>query len=153
MVKLTHVVCLVGFADKVIEACQRIICLVCRGVANMLCLYIAVGAPTGLSPAPILDYARCTWIIFVMTYCCPCSCGSDSKYEGSCMLKRDAETMPDLLRPYLDRVELVAPVAMQTADWSEANSRPAEEFVEALRNQGLFRMLVPESLGGPGFNS
>ena len=69
------------------------------------------------------------------------------------MLKRDAETMPDLLRPYLDRVELVAPVAMQTADWSEANSRPAEEFVEALRNQGLFRILVSESLGGPGFNS
>jgi alkylation response protein AidB-like acyl-CoA dehydrogenase len=78
---------------------------------------------------------------------------SDSKTKGMCMLTQPAKPMADILKPYLDRVELVAPIAAETADWAEAHSQPAEEFVDALRNQGLFRLLVPESLGGPGFNS
>src|SRR5262249_40957415 len=50
--------------------------------------------------------------------------------------------------PYLEKVDAVAAVARTTADWSEASSRPADEFVEALRDADLFRLLVPRALGG-----
>ncbi len=54
--------------------------------------------------------------------------------------------------PFIERVEAVAPVARQYADWSEQNARPANEFVEALRDADLFRLLVPKSMGGPGLS-
>lgn len=58
------------------------------------------------------------------------------------------QTLAHRVAPYLDKVATVAPVARATADWSEANSRPAEDFVDALREAGLFRLLVPADLGG-----
>jgi alkylation response protein AidB-like acyl-CoA dehydrogenase len=60
-----------------------------------------------------------------------------------------ATSLADRLAAQLERVAAVAPVARATADWAEAHSRPADEFVDALREAGLFRLLVPEALGGP----
>jgi indole-3-acetate monooxygenase len=54
--------------------------------------------------------------------------------------------------PYIERVESVASVARQYADWSEQNARPANEFVEALRDADLFRLLVPKTMGGAGLS-
>src|SRR4051812_47041819 len=50
--------------------------------------------------------------------------------------------------PYLERVDAVAPIARRHADWSETHSRPANEFIEALRDADLFRLLVPKAMGG-----
>ncbi len=57
-------------------------------------------------------------------------------------------SLAERVAPYVDRVAAVAPIARATADWSEANSRPAEAFVEALLNADLFRLLVPREMGG-----
>src|SRR5689334_14030906 len=59
-----------------------------------------------------------------------------------------AASLAERVAPHLDKVAAVADVARATADWSEANSRPADEFVDALREAGLFRLLVPKTLGG-----
>jgi alkylation response protein AidB-like acyl-CoA dehydrogenase len=58
----------------------------------------------------------------------------------------------DSIARYVDRVQVVAPIARQFADWSERHARPADEFVDALRDAGLLRMLVPPDLGGAGFS-
>jgi indole-3-acetate monooxygenase len=58
---------------------------------------------------------------------------------------------PSIAR-YLELVDDVAPVARQFADWSERHARPADEFVDALRDSGLLRMQVPEHLGGGGLS-
>jgi alkylation response protein AidB-like acyl-CoA dehydrogenase len=60
-----------------------------------------------------------------------------------------ATSLADRLAPQLEKVAAVAAVARDTADWAEAHSRPADEFVAALREAGLFRLLVPSDLGGP----
>ena len=54
--------------------------------------------------------------------------------------------------PCLERVEAVAPTARAHADWSEKHARPATEFVEALRDHGLFGLLAPQSFGGAGLS-
>jgi alkylation response protein AidB-like acyl-CoA dehydrogenase len=54
--------------------------------------------------------------------------------------------------PHLERIEAIAPIAREYADWSEQHARPANEFVEALRDANLFRLLVPASLGGAGLS-
>lgn len=54
----------------------------------------------------------------------------------------------DRVAPYVERVQSIAPVARQYADWAEQNARPANEFVEALRDADLFRLLVPRNMGG-----
>jgi alkylation response protein AidB-like acyl-CoA dehydrogenase len=54
----------------------------------------------------------------------------------------------DRVAPLLEKVAAVAPIARASADWSEANSRPADDFVDALRKAGLFRLLVPKEMGG-----
>ena len=46
----------------------------------------------------------------------------------------------------------VAATVRSTADWSEEHSRPADEFVDALREAGLFRLLVPPEMGGAGLS-
>ena len=58
----------------------------------------------------------------------------------------------DRVAPYVERVASIAPVARQYADWSEQHARPANELVEALRDADLFRLLVPESMGGAGLS-
>ena len=58
----------------------------------------------------------------------------------------------DRVASHLQRIEAVAPVARQHADWSEKNSRPANEFVEALRDANLLRLLVPTAKGGEGLS-
>ena len=58
----------------------------------------------------------------------------------------------DRVAPHIERIETVAPIAREYADWSEEHSRPANEFVEALRDANLFRLLVPTSLGGAGLS-
>ena len=58
----------------------------------------------------------------------------------------------DRVSSHLQRIDAVAPVARQYADWAEQHARPANEFVEALRDAQLFRLLVPESLGGAGLS-
>jgi len=60
--------------------------------------------------------------------------------------------MPAPIETWLERVDSVAPVARQFAEWSEQHARPANEFVDALRDSGLLRMLVPEHLGGGGLS-
>jgi alkylation response protein AidB-like acyl-CoA dehydrogenase len=60
-----------------------------------------------------------------------------------------ATSLAERLAPHLEKVAAVADVARATADWSEAHSRPADAFVNALREAGLFRLLVPADLGGP----
>jgi indole-3-acetate monooxygenase len=57
-------------------------------------------------------------------------------------------SLTDRLAPHLEKVAAVAPIADATADWSEANSRPADALVDALREAGLFRLLVPKEMGG-----
>ena len=57
-------------------------------------------------------------------------------------------SLADRVAPHLEKVAAVAPIARATADWSEANSRPADEFVGALRKADLFRLLVPKEMGG-----
>jgi len=57
-------------------------------------------------------------------------------------------SLAERVAPYLEKVAAVAPIAGATADWSEANSRPADEFVDALRKAGLFRLLGPQEMGG-----
>ena len=58
----------------------------------------------------------------------------------------------DRVAPYVERVESVASVARQYADWSEQHARPANELVEALRDADLFRLLVPKDMGGAGLS-
>lgn len=58
----------------------------------------------------------------------------------------------DRVAPYIERVHSIAPVARQYADWAEQNARPANEFVEALRDSDLFRLLVPRNMGGAGLS-
>jgi len=58
----------------------------------------------------------------------------------------------DRVAPYIERVAAVAPIARECADWSEKNARPANEFVEALRDQGLFRLILPQPFGGGGLS-
>jgi len=60
--------------------------------------------------------------------------------------------LPDRVSDHLQRIDAVAPIARQYADWAEQHARPANEFVEALRDARLFRLLVPESLGGAGLS-
>jgi alkylation response protein AidB-like acyl-CoA dehydrogenase len=61
-------------------------------------------------------------------------------------------SLEDRVAPWLERVAAVAPVVRATADWSEAHSRPAEGMVEALREADLFRLIVPEAMGGAGLS-
>lgn len=61
-------------------------------------------------------------------------------------------SLSDRVAPYLARVAAVAPIVRATADWSEAHSRPADEFVDALRDADLFRLLIPEEMGGAGLS-
>jgi len=56
------------------------------------------------------------------------------------------------LHDYLHRVASVAPIAAAQAGWAERNSRPAPEFVDALRDAGLFRLITPVTLGGAGLS-
>ena len=58
------------------------------------------------------------------------------------------QSLADRVAPYLEKVAALAPVAFATADWSEANSRPADQFIDALRSADLFRLLVPRAMGG-----
>lgn len=58
----------------------------------------------------------------------------------------------DRVSKYVERVDEVAPIARQYADWSEQHARPANEFVEALRDADLFRLLVPRAMGGAGLS-
>ncbi len=60
------------------------------------------------------------------------------------------QALMDRVAPWLERVAAVAPIARETADWSEAHARPADAFVDALRDAGLFSLLVPENMGGAG---
>lgn len=60
------------------------------------------------------------------------------------------QALMDRVAPWLDKVAAVAPIARETADWSEAHARPATAFVEALRDAGLFSLLVPQNMGGAG---
>jgi len=57
-------------------------------------------------------------------------------------------SLADRVAPHLETVASIAPVVRATADWSEAHSRPAEAFVEAMRKAGLFRLIVPREMGG-----
>jgi len=57
-------------------------------------------------------------------------------------------SLADRVAPFLDKVAAVAPVVRATADWSEANSRPADALVDALREANLFRLLAPAEMGG-----
>jgi hypothetical protein len=47
----------------------------------------------------------------------------------------------------LERVELIAPVVREHADWSEQHGHLADPIVEAIRDADLYRMLVPRELG------
>jgi indole-3-acetate monooxygenase len=58
----------------------------------------------------------------------------------------------DRISPYLDKVERVESVTREWADWSDQHARPANEFVEALRDVDLFRLLVPKTFGGAGLS-
>ena len=62
------------------------------------------------------------------------------------------QALMDRVAPWLDKVAAVSHIARETADWSEVHSRPAEAFVEALRDSGLFSLLVPENMGGAGLS-
>src|SRR5579864_1523548 len=57
-------------------------------------------------------------------------------------------SLAERVAPQLEKVAAVAPVVEATADWSEANSRPADALVDALKKADLFRLMVPEELGG-----
>jgi indole-3-acetate monooxygenase len=48
----------------------------------------------------------------------------------------------------LDRVERIAPVIREHARLAERGHRPAAPVLQAMRAQGLFRLLLPASLGG-----
>jgi indole-3-acetate monooxygenase len=61
-------------------------------------------------------------------------------------------SLADRVAPHLDKVAAVAAIVRSTADWSEAHSRPADEFVDALREADLFRLLVPPEMGGAGLS-
>lgn len=71
---------------------------------------------------------------------------------GRQTMAAEAAQYESVFHDYLQRVASVAPIAKAHADWSERNSRPAPEYVDALRDAGLFRMLTPVSLGGAGFS-
>jgi len=60
--------------------------------------------------------------------------------------------LEERVAPWLERVAAVAPVVRATADWSEAHSRPAEALVDAMKDADLFRLIVPEAMGGAGLS-
>ncbi len=60
------------------------------------------------------------------------------------------QALMERVAPWLDKVAAVAPIARETADWSESHARPHEAFVNALRDAGLFSLLVPQNMGGAG---
>ncbi len=59
----------------------------------------------------------------------------------------------DLVAPILEQIAAVAPIAREHAAWAEQHARPADKFVDALRDAGLFRLLVPQSHGGAGLSA
>ncbi|HTO08719.1 MAG TPA: acyl-CoA dehydrogenase family protein [Myxococcota bacterium] len=59
-----------------------------------------------------------------------------------------AEAVSERVADYLERVKALEPVVREHAARSEAESRLAAPIVEALHQSGLFRMLLPRSLGG-----
>ncbi|HEX2590213.1 MAG TPA: acyl-CoA dehydrogenase family protein [Rhizomicrobium sp.] len=63
------------------------------------------------------------------------------------------QALMDRVAPWLDKVAAVAPIARETANWSEAHARPHDAFVDALREAGLFSLLVPENMGGAGLSA
>ena len=48
----------------------------------------------------------------------------------------------------VEAVRAISPVLLRNADAAERDSRLAPEAVQALRNAGMFRLGVPERLGG-----
>jgi alkylation response protein AidB-like acyl-CoA dehydrogenase len=52
------------------------------------------------------------------------------------------------ITPYLTAVETLAPTILEFADAAERNRRLSPEVVDAMRDAGLFRLYLPESLGG-----
>jgi indole-3-acetate monooxygenase len=48
----------------------------------------------------------------------------------------------------LERVQQIAPVVREHADQSEQQRHLADPIVEAIRDAGLYRMVVPRELGG-----
>lgn len=59
-----------------------------------------------------------------------------------------AEPISQRLADHLGKVEAIAPLVRAHADRSERESRLAPEIAEALHETGLFRLLLPASLGG-----
>jgi len=49
---------------------------------------------------------------------------------------------------FLERIQSIAPVVREHADASERDARLADPVVEAMKDAGLFRGLLPQSLGG-----
>jgi alkylation response protein AidB-like acyl-CoA dehydrogenase len=60
----------------------------------------------------------------------------------------DSGAEPDPARAWLDRVEALAPLIAASADQGERDRRLPEPLVSALVDAGLFRLLLPRSLGG-----
>ena len=59
---------------------------------------------------------------------------------------------PPQVADYIARVQAIAPIVREHADWAERESRPADAVVEAMHETGLFKMLLPPSLGGAGLS-
>jgi len=52
------------------------------------------------------------------------------------------------IEPHLQAVARLAPTILAEAEVAERNRRLSPEVVDALRDAGLFRLYLPESLGG-----
>ena len=52
------------------------------------------------------------------------------------------------ITPYLEAVERLAPTIVEGADAAERNRRLSPSVVDAMREAGLFRLYLPETLGG-----
>src|SRR5215469_8315964 len=56
--------------------------------------------------------------------------------------------VPEGARPYFDKVQELAPTIREHADRAEREAQMPREVAEAFHQGGLFRILLPRSLGG-----
>ena len=60
---------------------------------------------------------------------------------------------PTAVHDYLARVDAIADVVRADAEQAEIDRRLGDKTVEALRESGLLRMLLPARYGGGGLHS
>src|SRR6266567_3136097 len=78
----------------------------------------------------------------------PAQCGRAAKAEETVMDVSEAREDGKLAQTYLERARELRPMLAAAGDEIERRREVTPEIVDALIERGIFRMLLPKSLGG-----